>query len=260
MAGKAVLVDVSRCIGCRGCQVACKQWNELPAEKTTNRGSYQNPPDLSGITYTVVRFKEVSQNGTIKWHFLKDQCRHCVEPPCAMATDEVDGSAVHDANGAVVYTKKTAKIKDNLAESCPYDIPRKNEAGQWTKCTFCADRIAEGMEPACVKACPTGALTFGDREEILALGKKRLNALKATHPKAKLVDAEDVRWIFLLHEPEEEFQMGMRREVSPYRFSLGKLLSPSFSFWALAGSLGLILAKRDRGASETEPEEIERPT
>ena len=253
MAGKAVLVDVSRCIGCRGCQVACKQWNELPAEQTANRGSYQNPPDLSGITYTVVRFKEVAQNGSIKWHFLKDQCRHCVEPPCAMATDRVPGSAVHDANGAVIYTQKTAEIRDNLAESCPYDIPRK-KAGQWTKCTFCAERIAEGMEPACVKACPTGTLTFGDHEEIVALGKKRLSALKARHPNAKLVDAQDVRWIFLLHEREEEFQLGQKREVSPYRFSLGKLLKPSFPLWALAGSLGLILAK-----SETEPEEAEPP-
>ena len=259
MAGKAVLVDVSRCIGCRGCQVACKQWNELPAEQTKNRGSYQNPPGLSAITYTVVRFKELSQNGTIKWHFLKDQCRHCVEPPCEAVTGEVPGSAARDANGAVVYTEKTAKITENLAESCPYNIPRKDEkTGQWTKCTFCADRIAEGMEPACVKACPTGALTFGDHEEIVALGKKRLDALKATHPNAKLLDAEDVRWIYLLHEREEEFQMSMRRDVSPYRFSLGKLLRPSFPVWALAGSLGLILAKRGRGVAETEPEETEQ--
>ncbi|RQW78967.1 MAG: hypothetical protein EHM79_21020, partial [Geobacter sp.] len=68
MAGKAVLVDVSRCIGCRACQVACKQWNELPAEKTKNTGTFQNPPDLSGMTYTVVRFKEDSTNGEMTWN------------------------------------------------------------------------------------------------------------------------------------------------------------------------------------------------
>ena len=113
MAGKSVLIDVSKCIGCRGCQVACKQWNELPAEKTKNHGSYQNPPDLSGMTYTIVRFKELSQGGEVKWNFFKDQCRHCVDPPCKMAADdEAPGAIVVDESGCVVYTDKTKTLKD----------------------------------------------------------------------------------------------------------------------------------------------------
>ena len=88
MNGKSVLIDLSKCIGCRGCQVACKQWNQLPAEKTENVGSYQNPQDLSAITFTVVRFKETDSNGRISWTFVKDQCRHCIYPTCKAAADD----------------------------------------------------------------------------------------------------------------------------------------------------------------------------
>ena len=83
--GKTILVDVSRCTGCRGCQVACKQWNELPATDTVQTGSYQNPPDMNGDTYKIVRFREGRhENGKPYWNFFTDMCRHCVNPPCAL--------------------------------------------------------------------------------------------------------------------------------------------------------------------------------
>ena len=106
--GKTILVDVSRCTGCRGCQVACKQWNELPATDTVQTGSYQNPPDMNGDTYKIVRFREGRhENGKPYWNFFTDMCRHCVNPPCVLAADE--GTMIHDeATGAVVYTEKTA--------------------------------------------------------------------------------------------------------------------------------------------------------
>ncbi|UCC17403.1 MAG: 4Fe-4S dicluster domain-containing protein, partial [Dehalococcoidales bacterium] len=77
---KAILVDLRKCTGCRGCQVACKQWNELPAVSTTNRGTYENPPDLSAHTWSVLKFKEISVNGNLKWLFSKWQCMHCLQP------------------------------------------------------------------------------------------------------------------------------------------------------------------------------------
>ena len=100
--GKTILVDVSRCTGCRGCQVACKQWNELPATDTMQTGSYQNPPDMNGDTYKIVRFREGRhENGKPYWNFFTDMCRHCVNPPCVLAADE--GTMIHDeATGAVV--------------------------------------------------------------------------------------------------------------------------------------------------------------
>ena len=134
MNGKSVLIDLSKCIGCRGCQVACKQWNQLAGEKTVNVGSYQNPQDLSATTWTLVRFKETGNNGTVNWTFFKDQCRHCIDPPCkAGADDYAPGSILIDENGAVVCSPATKNFgKENVAEMCPYSIPRRDEkSGEW---------------------------------------------------------------------------------------------------------------------------------
>ena len=248
MNGKSVLIDLSKCIGCRGCQVACKQWNQLPGEKTVNVGSYQNPQDLSAKTWTLVRFKETENNGKVDWTFFKDQCRHCIDPPCKYAAEDYAPDSIFiDKNGAVVYLPATKKIEDDMDETCPYGIPRKDDnSGEWFKCSFCHDRIANGKEPACVKACPTGALTFGDREKILAIGKKRVQELKTEHPNAKLLDAEDVRWIYLLHEPEEHFQLGLRALDRFDRYAWRKLLKPKAPVWLAGGALAVLFKKRDR--------------
>src|SRR5574340_240233 len=83
MAEKIQLNDVSKCIGCRGCQVACKQWNQLPAGQTSNKGTYQNPSDLQTNTWTLVRIKEIAdEKGDPKWLFRKDGCMHCTDATC----------------------------------------------------------------------------------------------------------------------------------------------------------------------------------
>ena len=226
----AALVDVSRCTACRGCQVACKQWNELPAEKTINRGTYQNPPDLSAATYTLIRFKELSENGEIRWNFFKDQCRHCLEPPCKEAADmNVKGAIVKEPSGAVVFTEKTRLLDGKeIREACPYDIPRQDPNTKlMAKCTFCADRIAHGMIPACIKACPTGTLAFGPRDKILEMAKKRLTEVKKHFPEAKLMgDEEEVSWIYLLHRPEAEFQMTVRAKTKPVTVARRAFMRP----------------------------------
>ena len=196
---KAFLIDTSKCIACKACQVACKQWNDLPAEKTVNVGSHQNPQDLSAVTWTLVRMNEVESGGKLKWLFFKDQCRHCVEPPCLVSTD-VEGAIVKDENtGAVIYTEKTKEV-DFGEIMCPYNIPRASDDGTLAKCDMCIDRVESGLLPACVKTCPTGAMNFGDREEMLAMAKKRLAAVKKTRPKASLLNADDIRVIYLVEE------------------------------------------------------------
>ncbi len=209
----AALVDVSRCTACRGCQVACKQWNELPGEKTVNVGTYQNPPDLSATTYTLVRFKEVTDKEEVRWNFFKDQCRHCLEPPCKEAADmEAEGAIIQDENGCVLFTEKTRLLDiKEIRDACPYDIPRQDPKTKlMAKCTFCSDRIANGMIPACIKACPTGALAFGLREKILETANERLKVAKERFPLARLIDMEEISWIYLLHQPAAEFQMTVR--------------------------------------------------
>lgn len=201
MPGKTFFVDLSRCTACRGCQVACKQWKQLPAEQTKNTGSHQNPPDLSAITLKVVRFKEVSDDSGLKWLFMPDQCRHCVTPPCKDAADGVNKEAIIEdkATGAVIFTDKTKLVPFKvIKDACPYDIPRADEKTKLvTKCDMCNDRVTAGQQPACVKTCPTGAMNFGERDDMIALGKKRLEELKKTNPKAVLVDWDSVRVVFL---------------------------------------------------------------
>lgn len=81
---KGFFIDTTRCVACKACQVACKQWNNLQAEETTNNGTYQNPPDLSFSTFKLVRMNEVILKEKIKWLYFPDQCRHCLVPPCQL--------------------------------------------------------------------------------------------------------------------------------------------------------------------------------
>ena len=206
MADKSFFVDTTRCSACHGCQVICKQWNDLPATRTKNRGSYQNPEDLSSSTFKLVRFNEVVSGGKLHWYFFPDQCRHCLVPPCKeTAEGYVDGAIVLDkVTGAVLYTEKTKKLDasafEEIKDACPYNIPRRNSAtGMISKCTMCIDRVDNGLTPACVKACPTGAMNFGNRNAMLAQAIKRVAELKRKgFNKAQLLNSDSVRVIYLV--------------------------------------------------------------
>lgn len=210
---KTILIDTTRCTACRGCQLACKEWNELPANKTRQTGSHQNPPDLNPYNYKIVRFNErMDKNGTVIWNFFPDQCRHCLTPICKDVADmAVPGAIIQDPKtGVVLFTEKTAELDPDDAQAvidaCPYNIPRFNtETKRLTKCTFCFERISAGMQPMCVKTCPTGAMVFGERDEILPLAEKRLALVKERFPKAFLADAWDVSVIYLLSEEKEYY-------------------------------------------------------
>ena len=196
---KSFLVDTTLCTACRGCQVACKQWHGLPAEETVNRGSYQNPADLSFDTYKLVRMREEEIDGKLRWLFFPDQCRHCIEPPCQDTAGDPTAIFTEEEIGAVIYTANTRSLDPaEIRASCPYDIPRQAEDGTLAKCDMCSDRVQNGLLPACVKACPTGAMNFGERDEILALAKERLALAKKKYPDARLLDPQDVRTIYLV--------------------------------------------------------------
>ncbi|MBC2733087.1 MAG: formate dehydrogenase [Desulfobacteraceae bacterium] len=191
-------IDVTRCIACKACQIACKQWNNLPAEQTTNVGSYQNPPDFSAVTYKLVRMTESIVDGKFYGLYFPDQCRHCLLPPCLLWAQDSDAIYQDKDTGAVVYTSETQKLKaEDIIGVCPYDVPRRGKDGLLAKCTMCNDRVKRGMEPACVKTCPTDALNFGKLEEMQALASERLEKIKSIYPDAQLLDADDVRVIFL---------------------------------------------------------------
>lgn len=195
---KSFLIDTTLCMACRGCQVACKQWHNLPAEKTINRGSYQNPADLSFDTYKLVRMREEIIDGKLQWLFFPDQCRHCLEAPCQDTAGEPTAIFTDNATGAVIYTANTKGLNaDEIIESCPYNVPRKAPDGTLAKCDMCLDRVENGLLPICVKTCPTGAMNFGDRDEIQSLARKRLAAVKDKYPQAMLLDPDDIRVVYL---------------------------------------------------------------
>jgi formate dehydrogenase iron-sulfur subunit len=236
MADKSFFIDTTKCTACRGCQIACKQWNRNPGTKTYQRGTHQNPADLSFFTFKLVRFNEVEvPGGEPKWYFFSDQCRHCIEPPCKDTAESLGCKAIakDDSTGAVVFNPKV-KVKPAdfkaIRESCPYDIPRYDERmGVMAKCTMCFDRIKEGMLPACVKTCPTGAMNFGDRKAILEMANKRLEQVKGTYKDAMLANPDDVRVIFLLIDDPKNYHKFAVAENSigvTRKMALKRLLQP----------------------------------
>ena len=129
MADKSFFIDTTKCTACRGCQIACKQWNKNPGTKTFQRGSHQNPADLSFFTFKLVRFSEFEEDGNPKWYFFPDQCRHCVTPPCKEVADgKAKGAIIHDEKtGAVIFNPKVKMKPEDfkeVREACPYNIPR----------------------------------------------------------------------------------------------------------------------------------------
>ena len=210
MSGKAFFIDTTLCTGCRGCQIACKQWNQLPATNTENWGSFQNPKDLSFYTYKLVRFQEhMGADNKPVWYFFPDQCRHCVEPPCKEAVeDDAPGAIIIDSHsGAVLYTDKIKKVKaEDVIDACPFNIPRAQKGtGYMSKCTMCVDRVNNGLLPACVKTCPTGAMNFGDRDKMAGLAKKSLEEVKSKYPNARVTGLDDLRVFYLLADEPAKY-------------------------------------------------------
>ena len=195
----AIFIDTTVCTGCRACQVACKQWHDLPAEETRNNGSYQNPADLSFSTYKLVRMSEQMVDGRLRWLFFPEQCRHCVDAPCLEVADDAGAVYKDPATGAILYTAQTVNVSaGDVIESCPYNVPRQAADGTLAKCDLCNDRVHNGQSPACVKTCPTGAMNFGPLEEMRAQARARLQAVKAKYPNAMLADPDEVRVIYLV--------------------------------------------------------------
>ena len=220
---KAFLIDTTRCTACRGCQVACKEWKNLPPVPTKQTGTHQNPPDFTPANYKLVRFSEhMDKNGVVSWYFFPDQCRHCLSPNClAVATDYVQGCATYDEKtGAVLYNEKTKELTkeqmQEVIEACPYNVPRRDEAtGLLTKCNMCIDRVQANRLPMCVKSCAMGAMNFGERDAMLKLGEARLAAVRKRFPKARLCDAEQVAVIYLVADDPKKYHKYAVAEAAP---------------------------------------------
>ena len=172
-------IDTSTCIGCKACEAACVEWNETGRIGTQQTGSYQTLPTLHAQFWNLIRFNERDFDGGIVWLMRKDQCMHCDEPGCLEACP-APGAIVQYANGIVDVNPDQCIGCQYCETGCPFDVPRFHPTtGKMAKCTLCVDRVSVGLEPACIKACPTGCLQFGTKDDMVALGNARVAQLKA---------------------------------------------------------------------------------
>lgn len=177
----AKLIDVSKCIGCKACQAACLEWNNLREEVGFNIGVYDNPHDLTPNTWTLMRFTEWenAESGNLEWLIRKDGCMHCADPGCLKACP-APGAIVQYNNGIVDFVSENCIGCGYCVKGCPFNIPRISQTDHKAyKCTLCSDRVSVGQAPACAKACPTGAIVFGTKEAMLNYAEGRITDLKA---------------------------------------------------------------------------------
>lgn len=181
----AMLVDTADCIGCKACEVACKQWNENEARIAQEPGTYQSHPNLDAKTWTVIKFIEYQPQaaGQPTWLMQKHNCMHCTEAGCVTACPT---DALQYGNYGVVTLNQDVCIGCGYCEQgCPFDAVHvdksafNQKAQKAGKCTLCYDRIGNGMQPACVKTCPTDCIKYGDRAQLVAWGKERVKELQA---------------------------------------------------------------------------------
>jgi formate dehydrogenase iron-sulfur subunit len=200
--------DTTVCIGCKACEVACKQWNDLPADGSQFRkgGSYDHTGELSASTWRHVRFVEqpepspqlreearralpaippagepdlvaMAESVGTQWLFMSDVCKHCTNAGCLDACPT--GALIRTEHQTVVLQADVCNGCGLCVPACPFGVvDRDHLDGRAAKCTLCYDRLEDGLEPACAKACPTDSIQFGPYEELVQLAERRVATLR----------------------------------------------------------------------------------
>ncbi len=188
--------DTTLCIGCKACEVACKQWNQLPADNLEFSGnSYDNTNHLSATTWRHVAFKEQIGDTAARWLMLSDVCKHCEEAPCEHSCPT--GALLYNEFGDVYLQNDICNGCGYCISACPFGVLSRadgpNQDGHAHKCTLCYDRQSDGMTPACAKACPTASIQFGPVEELREKARDRVEQLhQRGNDKAYLYGADSL--------------------------------------------------------------------
>jgi formate dehydrogenase iron-sulfur subunit len=187
------LVDTTTCIGCKACEVACVEWNGYEFRETTFDNTYQTMPETAWNFWNLIKFNEIETDNGLQWLMRKDQCMHCEEPGCLIACP-ADGAIVQYTNGIVDFNQANCIGCQYCVSGCPFNIPKFNAATKKVyKCTLCSDRVGAGLEPACIKSCPTGCLHFGSKEDMKFEAEKRVKHLQGNgHTDAGIYDPSGV--------------------------------------------------------------------
>jgi formate dehydrogenase iron-sulfur subunit len=255
--------DTSVCIGCKACEVACKEWNQLPADDKGFLGeSLDNTGELSGSTWRHVKFLDNVPDETMgegngkAFLLMSDVCKHCQHASCMDVCP----------TGAIIRTEfDTVFIQEDVCNgcryciaACPYDvIDIDKERDVARKCTLCYDRLQGGMEPACAKACPTDSIQFGPLDELRDRARKRHDQLQAQGIKeANLYGHDDevyggLNAFFLLMDKPENYGLpNAANAVLPGRNNVPGYLGAFVT--ALLGLLGTVIALRERNRQRGE--------
>jgi formate dehydrogenase iron-sulfur subunit len=258
--------DTTVCIGCKACEVACKEWNQLPATNgganTLSGDSYDNTRRLDGTHWRHVRFVEQFDQSRVngRWLLMSDVCKHCVQAGCMEVCPT--GAIIRTEFDTVVIQSDACNGCRDCIGACPFGVIGINPvSGTAQKCTLCYDRLRAGLEPACSKACPTDSIQFGTVADLRKLAGARVEHLqKAGERQAYLYGADDsmlggLNSFFLLVDRPEVYGLPPAPKMPSHYLVPGSL-------WSLLGAVvvGLIglFNFRTRGARAAEVDDESR--
>jgi len=260
--------DTTVCIGCKACEVACKEWNQLPASNggvnTLSGDSYDNTRRLDGLHWRHVKFMEqfTQDRSQGRWLLMSDVCKHCVQAGCLEVCPT--GAIIRTEFDTVVIQSDACNGCRDCIGACPFGVIDINPvSGTAQKCTLCYDRLQGGMEPACSKACPTQSIQFGPLDELHEKADKRLATLQAQGVKEAQLYGRDESvygglnaFFLLMDEPEKYRLPNAENAVMPSRNNrfgyLGVLAT------AVVGVVGGLIALRKRREPAPAPAEVEQ--
>jgi formate dehydrogenase iron-sulfur subunit len=224
---KGFYTDTTVCIGCKACQVACHQWNELPAEDPGEREltgeSYDNTGSLSALNWRHVKFIEQipedrHQAGFLdgaRWLMMSDVCKHCVHAGCLEVCPT--GAIIRTEFDSVFIQTDVCNGCRACLSACPFGVVDIGSDGKAHKCTLCYDRLQHGMEPACAQACPTDSIRFGEVSELMALADQRVADLRSHGIQAYVYGKDDIvgglNCFYLLVDKPEVYGLPAKPEL-----------------------------------------------
>jgi formate dehydrogenase iron-sulfur subunit len=247
--------DTTVCIGCKACQVACKEWNQLPAinggKNVLSGNSYDNTVQLDGINWRHVKFIEQfsADRSQARWLMMSDVCKHCVQAGCLEVCPT--GAIMRTEFDTVVIQQDVCNGCRYCIAACPFDVIGINDATHTAqKCTLCYDRLKVGMVPACAQACPTQSIQFGTITDLKQRAQTRVDALhRAGRNDAYLYGADDkflggLNSFYLLEDKPEVYGLPSNPQLPSAKLAPSSLLSIGGA--VVLGLLGFLSFRKRR--------------
>ncbi len=244
--------DVTLCIGCKACEVACKEWNQLPDNPVVFRDSYDNTGQLDQRNFRHVRFIEQPSSNPdkpIAWTMMSDVCKHCANASCLEVCPT--NAIVRTEFDTVYIQQDVCNGCRNCISACPYSvIGFDSQSGTAKKCTFCYDRLQNNMMPACAKACPTQSIKFGPLDEMRQVAAQRLQTLQSQGvSQAQIYGDKEYgglhAFFLLMDKPEAYALPNTANAVLPSRNNIPGYLGAAVT--AVVGVVASVIAFRRRG-------------